>query len=39
MSINRIIPLFKLFLLPSLTLAILGVSAYFADKPLHRAPR
>lgn len=32
MSINRIIPLFKLFLLPSLTLAILGVSAYFADK-------
>lgn len=32
MSINRTIPLFKLFLLPSLTLAILGVSSYFADK-------
>lgn len=38
MSIKRYAPLIKLFLLPSLTLIIVGLSAYFADQASSQGP-
>lgn len=38
MSIKRYVPLIKLFLLPSLTLIIVGLSTYFADKASSQGP-